>query len=121
MNYLPWVDFRARWPAAAIVEGTPYFWSIRPDKAFVVNAKPAADTVYSVERYKNPAAFTADADVPGLPEEHHMLIVWKAMLLYANFEEAGVTRTVVQIEHDRHLAELAMTELPDVTFGEPLL
>ena len=40
LDYMPWEQFRKRWPAPFIVEGTPQCWSIRPDKAFVVNAKP---------------------------------------------------------------------------------
>ena len=120
MDYLPWAVFRERYPVSRIDDGTPTVWTIRPDKAFAVNAMPAADQTIDVERYTNPVALTADASIPGMPEEHHMAIVWKALLLYANFEEAGVTRATAQEEYRRHLSELGMSELPDCTFGEAL-
>jgi len=120
IEYVPWAEFRLRYPSALIVEGIPSAWSIRPDKAFVVNAKPTADTAYSVERYMNPVVMDEDADTPALPAEHHMAIVYKALLLYANFEEAGVTRATAQAEYERILGEMGFSELPDMQFGEPL-
>lgn len=118
--YLPWDSFRRRHPAALISAGEPSAWSIRPDKAFVVNYQPTADTAISVERYQNPVAMTADADEPALPAEHHMAIVYKALLLYANFEEAGITRATAEAEYNRHLMALGLLELPDFELADPL-
>lgn len=117
---MPWAQFRTRYPSGLIAAGEPSAWAIRPDKAFVVNAQPTADTAIAVERYKNPIAMAADADTPAMPSEHHMAIVYKALLLYANFEEAGVTRATAQAEYDRHMMALGLTELPEWTFGAPL-
>lgn len=122
INYLPWDTFRNAYPTASVADGTPIAWSIRPDKALVVNAKPTTNTDLAVERYKNPTSMAADGDEPtGLPSEHHMAIVYKALLLYANFEEAGVTRATAEAEFKRHMAALGLYELPGVTFGAPLI
>lgn len=121
LTWMNWDLFRQRYPTPLIVEGEPSAWSIRPDKAFVVNAKPTVDWALSVERYTNPVPMTDDADVPALPAEHHMAIVYKALLLYANFEEAGVTRATAQAEYDRHMMALGLNELPEWSFGDPLL
>lgn len=122
LTYLPWAVFRNEWPASRIADGTPTIWSIRPDKAFVVNAKPTSDLALSVEHYANPTAMAANDDVPtGLPDEHHMAIVYKALLLYANFEEAGVTRATAEAEFNRHMQAMGLYELPDASFGAPLL
>ena len=120
LTWMNWELFRQRYPAPLIVDGEPSAWSIRPDKAFVVNAKPTVDWALSVERYTNPVPMTADADVPALPSEHHMAIVYKALLLYANFEEAGVTRATAQAEYNRHMMALGLNELPEWSFGDPL-
>lgn len=121
MTYLAWELFRSTWPTPLIAAGVPTIWTIRPDKALAVNAKPTADLVLSVERYKNPTPMATDTDVPAMPAEHHMAIVYKALLLYANFEEAGVTRATAQSEFNRHMGAMGIIELPDVTFGAPLL
>lgn len=121
LEYMPWRRFAAAYPDALVTDGEPSAWSIRPDKGFAVNYKPMAATGISVERYKNPVPMMADTDTPAMPEEHHMAIVWKALLLYANFEEAGVTRATTQAEYTRHLSALGLMELPDFEFGDPLL
>lgn len=121
LAYRPWAQFRADYPSALIVAGVPSVWSIRPDKAFVVNAKPTANTAYSVERWKNPIPMTADADIPALAAEHHMMIVHKAMLLYCNFEEAGVSRATTLREYQRHMTALGLVELPDFELAAPLM
>jgi hypothetical protein len=121
MTYREWVDFDEDYPDHLIVAGTPTVWSIAPDKAFVVNAKPTANTTFKVQRYRNPVAMAADADEPGLPIEHRMVIVYKALMLYSNFEEAGVTRETSRREFDRHMRALGAHELPDLMPGAPLL
>lgn len=120
LTWMPWANFRLRYPSAQIVAGTPSAWTVRPDKKFVVNAKPTASYPLTVERYKNPVPMTADAEEPALPVEHHMAIVYKALLLYSNFEEAGVTRATAQAEYARHMMALGLTELPSMSFGDPL-
>lgn len=121
LQYLPWADFREHWPTSWISEGTPTYWTVRPDMAFAVNAKVTVDTDFAVERYKNPTAMTADVDTPSMPSEHHEAIVYKALLLYANFEEAGVTRQTAEAEYRRHLTALRTLQLPEMRPGEPLL
>lgn len=120
LEYMPWRRFASAFPDALITEGEPSAWSIRPDKGFAVNYRPAADTTITVERYRNPVAMDDDADEPAMPAEHHMAIVWKALLLYANFEEAGVTRATAQAEYNRHMMALGLLELPGFEFGDPL-
>lgn len=120
LTWMPWQQFSQRYPSALIVDGTPSAWTIRPDKALVVNAKPTADFALSVERYQNPVAMADDDDTPAMPSEHHMAIVYKALLLYANFEEAGVTRATAQAEFNRHMMALGLQELPQWSFGDPL-
>ena len=119
-DFVPWDVFRNAWETPLIGNGEPSAWSIRPDMAFVVNSKPLADLTITVQRYKNPAAMTADADVPPMPTEHHLAIVYKALLLYANFEEAGVTRAVAEEELNRHLSAMAWNHLPPMLDAGPL-
>lgn len=120
LAYAPWEIFRATYPLAKITEGEPTVWTIQPDKSFAVNAIVAADAVFSVERFRNPTPMTLDADVPGMPDEHHMLIVHRALMLYANFEEAAPVRITSEAEYKRMLGEMSLNELPDMTLGEAL-
>lgn len=124
MVYRPWQRFREEYPISSIEAGTasgsPSVWSIRPDKAFVVNALASEAIVISVERYRNGTAMTADDDEPSLPNEHRLMIVYRALIEYANFDEAGVTRATAQSKYEEHLAALGLHELPQWEFGGPL-
>lgn len=119
-GYVSWSDFRVAFPAVLIFNGTPSLWTIRPDGAFVVNAKPLVDTTYTVDRYKRPLVMTEDDDEPVLPEEYHMVIVWRALVMYCNFEEAGVSRATALGEFDRIMNDMGGRELPDMNEAPPL-
>lgn len=120
VTFIPWETFRLEYPAAQITSGVPLYWSIRPDKAFVVSSKPTANLALSVERWKNPSVMDEDADVPEMPSEHHMAIVWKAMMMYCNFEEAGVSRATTKAKLDFHMTALGLNEERAFEIGEPL-
>lgn len=118
MVYRPWSEFAVVWPTALIASGNPREWTIRPDKAVVVNAKPASNFSFTVERYSNPTAMAADADVPtGLPDEHHMAIVWRAVMLYGGFDQSSETYQHAKMEYDRSMRALGMTERPTMEWG----
>jgi hypothetical protein len=94
-------------------------WSIRPDKAFVVNAKPASNTVLSVERYKAPSVMTLDADTPtGLPSEMHMAIVWRAVTLYAGHDENASLFQQATAEYRKMMASISTEEQEAPAWGE---
>jgi hypothetical protein len=115
--YVPWLQFRREYPTALIAAGAPSVWTIRPDKAFTVNAKPTTNKTFNVERYKNPTAMTADGDTPALPTEHHMLIVWRAVMLYAGHDEANVLYNHAQAEYRKVLSAMGATDSPAVAWG----
>lgn len=88
LTWMAWADFRHAYPSTSIGAGHPSVWTIRPDKAFTVNAKPASNAALTVERYKAPSAMAANTDSPtGMPAELHMAIVWRAVILYAGSDE----------------------------------
>ena len=120
MNYLPWEQFRVTYPTAQIVAGTPTVWTIRPDKAFVVNAKPAANADFTLERFKNPTDMALDADIPALESEFHMVIVWRAAMKYAGFDEAGSVYQNAKAQHDFLMSGMGLNDLPDIEFGAAL-
>lgn len=118
--YMPWARFTRAYPLPQLQSGTPMTWTIRPDKAFVVNAKPAANYAVTVERYKNPTAMTTDTDAvtgtPAMPAEHHMLIVWRACMLYAGYDDATGLYQHSNAEYKKMLAALGITDKPAPKF-----
>lgn len=88
LTFVPWDIWRLSHPSIT-QSGPPSEWTIRPDNRFQVDAVSSGATVVTVERYRVPTALDGDDDVPELPAEHHMLIVWQAVLLYAGHDEAS--------------------------------
>lgn len=50
----------------------------KPDKAYILRG----------EYYRSPQILVADADVPIMPQQHHGVIVWRAMMLLGDHDES---------------------------------
>lgn len=63
--------------------------SITPNKSIALG--PIADAGYTVvgDYFSVPTEMSASTDIPGLPTQFHLLIVYKAMILYGLYEAAG--------------------------------
>jgi hypothetical protein len=126
IEFIAWEDWSRHYDAAYVAAGNaPTAWTIRPDNALVFNGKPSLITTggalaFTVERYKLPQALVADGDVPAMPEDLHDLIVYKALVRYANFDEAGVQRQTAVAEIGRLERDLAARCLPQMSLGGPL-
>ncbi len=126
IEYVPWDDWRRWYSQADINAGnSPTVFSIRPDNWLTFNGIPSVanggDVNFTVERYKNPTQLMLDTDVPGMPPDLMDLIVYKAMLLYANFDEAGTTRATCVTEVARLERDLISRCLPQMRLGGPLV
>jgi hypothetical protein len=116
LSYMPWALFTLAFPV--IQSGTPSVWTIAPDKSFKVNAKPTSNSTYTVERYKNPTVMSDDSASPtGLPEEHHMLIVWRALMLYGGSEDDQTLVRHATVEHLKAMKGMAITDEPAPDWG----
>lgn len=118
LYYLPWDEFRLAYPTVE-AGGSITQWTIRPDRSIAVNGQVTADTVLMVERFRMPGRFTKDVDEPELFSEHHMMIVWRALMLYAGFDEAGIVYKRGAAEYAQ-MKRLASGDLPLLQPGEAL-
>lgn len=122
LDYLPWVEFCQVYPRITQQAGLTA-WSIAPDNSMRFNAivTPAAATDVVVQRYALPTTLTGDADTPGMPTDLHMLIVYEAMVRYADFDEAGSQRTSTVAKLNRMQQNLNDRCLPEFTLGAGLV
>lgn len=122
LDYIDWREFSRTYRVLAS-PGAINAWTIRPDNAFVVNAKSldAAGTVINCERYIMPTPLVNASDEPPIPAHLRMIIVWAALKKYAGYDEAGSQRTVAVDEYRDKLAQLNELCLPSFTFGGGLL
>lgn len=102
------------------VTGRPVLFSIKPNKDLIIG--PVPDAVYTVvgEYFVLPSDLVADADIPGVTAEYHMLIVWRAVRSYGLYEAAPEVIVRADREINRLLSKMENDQMPEITYGPPL-
>lgn len=103
------------------VNGRPVVFAENPQgKAILLGQKP--DDVYIItgEYQKRAYSLALDADVPDIPEEYHMMLVYKAMQYYGLFEAASEVLQRGQLQYQALLTQLEREQLQEVYLGNPL-
>jgi len=86
---LDYEDFQARYIARTATPGAPQYWAEGLDKKLLVGPAPDIDGyILSADYMARPTALTADDSIPGMPEEFHMLLVWRALVEVGGFDGA---------------------------------
>lgn len=105
--------------------GRPVAFAVEPDKS--ISLGPTPDTVYDVngEYWRLPTDLSADADDPAatgndFPERFHMLLVYDAMIRYAEYEAAAEVLQRGNSGYRRMRNRLMSAYLPIVGWGPPL-
>lgn len=121
LDYIEWREFDRTYRRLGNT-GAITAWTVRPDNKFVVNAPASGATTINVQRWKNPQMLALDTDVPWIPADLTMLIVYAALKKYAGYDEAGVQRSVAVDEMKTLRAALYERCLPELTLdGTSLL
>jgi len=122
IGYMPWPTFKATagYGYGVISTGRPVVVSIKPDRTLVFDATLNTGYTFKGEYWGTPETLSLDADLPAMPEQYQMAIVWKAVMSYATYEEAGVLYTTAKAEYDRYYGNMVTTELPLPVFAGAL-
>lgn len=75
---------------------------------------PTPDGAYTItgSYHRRPVAMTAEGSVSVIPAHFHMAIVWKALWLYANFDNAAESKLQAQEQLAELLLAMEAQELP---------
>lgn len=89
LAWLPYEEFQERYLTQTVANGAPVHWSVAPDKRLLLGPKPNVSTyTISADYWAKPTAMVLDTDEPGMPEQFHMLLVWRALVEVAGFDAA---------------------------------
>lgn len=118
LAYLEWDQYRdLRTPA---VPGMPIYWTQAPDRRLMFYPIPDQDFTLVAEGYRSPEILVQTTDIPRLPEEYHMAIVWRAVMLYCGHDENQPLFQTAQANYKGLISRIEATELPGMMTGEPL-
>lgn len=111
----------ARYARGEIQTGRPSLLAI--DDQMNVFTWPRPDKIYHLVYAYNraPQMLVNDLDVPEMPEQHHELIIYKALIKNLNFDQAMDQFAYWRAEDRRMMADLRASQLPGYTWGGPLL
>lgn len=117
IDFQTWQDYvRAR----PVVISQPTSYTLKPDRTLEVYPTPSNDFSVRGLYVKKPQQLVNDFDEPILPEEFHPLIVYQAMMLYAQYEAAPEIFQAGIQGYNRLYNRMLNSEIPDVCLPEAL-
>lgn len=99
----------------------PSVFTVNPQQDFLLG--PTPDRQYRIrgECYAMPTELTRDVDRPACPGQFHMVIVYRAMQMYGQYEAATEVIAHGTEGYNKFIARMAAHQLPQLTFGAPLV
>jgi len=123
LTYIPYDKWYALYGLGEQTTGRPSNFTVAPNRSILFNATP--DDVYTARiKYFHAASdMTANTDTPGMPEQFHMAIVWRALMLYGVLNENAIEQYQIgQENYINMLSDLQLNQLPMATSsGTPLV
>lgn len=115
------LDYREfRFDYKMLKAGVVTAFSVRPDHKLVFNAIPESAGTLTYEYYKDAELMSANDDVPLIPERFQDLVIYKAMMLYAGYENAPEVYQNGMSHYEHMLANMSAEQLPAMSFAGPL-
>ncbi len=94
--------------------------SIAPDKSICLG--PIAADGYTIlgDYFSVPSEMASDSDVPALPTQFHMAIVYRAMMSYGAFESAPEVYQRGEVEFMKLMRRMTADRSPETVFAGAL-
>jgi len=98
-------------------EDVPWRAIVMPDNT--LKFEPIPDDAYTIQAdyYDKPTLLAANSDVSLIPVEFHQIIIGRAMILYANFENAPEIKDQGEEIYNEQLARLENDQLPNQEYS----
>jgi hypothetical protein len=122
MDYLDYDSWRNAYLYGALrnTKARPSQVTIAPDKSIGLGPVPNSGYTALGDFFAAPSYMTLDVDIPALPTQFHMGIVYRAMMAYGGFESASEVYQKGELEFNKIMRRLDLDRLPEVTFGGAL-
>lgn len=106
--------------AQRAVTTRPINMSISPTKAITLGPPPAAGYTITGDYFYAPLNMTLDADVPALPAQFHMAIIYRAMMSYGAYEAAPEVYQRGELEFGKLMRRMTADRIPETIWGGAL-
>lgn len=123
LDEIPFDTWRNSYMLGAMraVQTRPVAIALGPDNSLCLGPPPNALYTVTGDYWAAPSLMALDTDVPtGLPGQFHMLIVYKAMMLYGGYEAAPEVYQKGSAGWTTLLAQLQVNNSPEISFAGAL-
>jgi hypothetical protein len=113
LTYLPYHEFKHTSTLGECFWNTSEVFTITPDKKIKFNS--IFTGTLSGEYYKSPSIVSTDEDIPLIPEQFQMIIVYRAAMFYAVYTAEPDKYTDAFANYDKILNRMIINETPMLT------
>ena len=117
LREISWQQWRTSYGRGSQTNNYPSEYAISPAGEFSLGPIPDDDYTVSGEYRQAAVVLAADADTPAMPAAFHDIIVWQAIMLLAEFDEAVEQRAAAILKRNALLEDLQRDQLPTVSLG----
>ena len=118
IDYIDFNDWRRMYDRGTQTNARPAHWSISPDNEFCLGPVPDAVYVLNGLYRETPQVLAANDDTPNCPARFHDIILWRAVQMLGEHDEATVQAIVTaNAKYNEFLFALRRDQLPRVTIG----
>lgn len=116
MGYLSYDNWRDVWQIGSlrVSNSMPVDITITPALGVGIGPTPIAGYTISGDYYKVATELSASTDTPGMQSQFHMMIVYRAMMLYAGGEAASEIYQMGSNLSREMLGRLELQQLPEL-------
>lgn len=123
---MPWVGYEEyrnlyQYGNMRTTYSRPVCFSVGPlHDIWLGNVPDAVGYTIVGDYYSTPAQFVNDTDTPiaSFPDRYWMMIVYRAKMYYATFEENGALYASAAMDFNKMLSKLEFDQLPPIGYGE---
>jgi hypothetical protein len=113
LEYKKWRVRERLGATASIPQDTPHQVVIKPDKSLVFYPTPNDAGPITGDYQKRPTRMTANGSFSAIPAHYRRIIVVRAKMLYAEYEETAFVYNSGERDFNDYLQRLESSELPD--------
>lgn len=122
LRCVEWDDFRDEYLFGSMRSqiGTPYYVTQKPDNSLMFF--PIPNDIYTIngEYFRKPHELIVDTDEPLFPDKFHMVIVYRALMMFAIDANAQELFAIGDREARRLIAKMEQVLLPHPVFSGAL-
>lgn len=117
-NQVFFVPYRS-WAGAidilGVKPGKPRYFTVDPGDNLLVSPEPAEPHTLTFDYLRTPQVLAADEDVPLLPLEFHEIIVYRALMKYAGYDETAPQYQRCEREYRELHRQMCSEQLPQMS------